>query len=164
MAASFSPLLTGFPLIMRADARLLIMGSFPGEASLAAQQYYAHPRNQFWRLLSGVLDDDLASLDYEARLDKLARHRIGLWDAIIACERKGSLDSAIRRPQLADFSVLHDGFPHLQTVAFNGKTSGRVAAHFEAAGFCTVVLPSSSPAYAQMSFDEKLVKWRTLLL
>ncbi len=163
MAASASPLLTGFPLIMRHDARLLIMGSFPGEASLAAQQYYAHPRNQFWRLLSGVLGDDLASLDYEARLEKLAQHRIGLWDAIIACERKGSLDSAIRRAQLADFSVLHNGFPQLQTVAFNGKTSGRVATYFEAAGFRTVVLPSSSPAYAQLSFDEKLVQWRTLL-
>ena len=163
MAASPPSLLTGFPLIMRADARLLIMGSFPGEASLAAQQYYAHPRNQFWRLLSGVLGDDLASLDYAARLEQLARHRIGLWDAIIACERKGSLDSAIRRPQLADFSVLHSGFPALETIAFNGKTSGRVARQFEDAGFRTVVLPSSSPAYAQMSFDEKLVKWRTLL-
>ena len=163
MAASPSPLLTGFPLIMRDDARLLIMGSFPGEASLAAQQYYAHPRNQFWRLLSGVLGDDLASLDYDARLDKLARHRIGLWDVIIACERQGSLDSSIRRPQLADFSVLHGGFPDLDTIAFNGKTSGRFAPQFAAAGFRTVVLPSSSPANAQLSFDEKLVQWRTLL-
>lgn len=163
MAASPSPLLTGFPLIMRDDARLLIMGSFPGEASLAAQQYYAHPRNQFWRLLSGVLDDDLAALDYEARLEKLAQHRIGLWDVIIACERQGSLDSAIRRPQLADFSVLHGGFPALETIAFNGKTSGRFAPQFAAAGFRTVVLPSSSPAYAQLSFNEKLVQWRTLL-
>lgn len=163
MASPASPLLTGFPLIMQPDARLLFMGSFPGEASLAAQQYYAHPRNQFWRLLSGVLQDDLASLSYDARLHKLAKHRIGLWDVIIACEREGSLDSAIRRPQLADFSVLLEGYPDLQTIAFNGKTSGKFAPQFEAAGFRTVVLPSSSPANAQLSFEEKLVKWRALL-
>ncbi len=163
MTASGTPLLTGFPLIMRADAQLLIMGSFPGEASLAAGQYYAHPRNQFWRLLSGVLDDDLVSPDYAARLERLARHRIGLWDVIIACERQGSLDSSIRRAQAADFSILHQGYPTLRTIAFNGKTSGKFAPQFEAAGFRTVVLPSSSPAYALLSFEEKLVKWRALL-
>jgi len=163
MASSTSPLLTGFPLIMQPDAQLLFMGSFPGEASLAAQQYYAHPRNQFWRLLSAVLNEDLASLPYEARLRTLAQHRIGLWDVIIACERKGSLDSSIRRPQVADLSVLIEGFPELQTIAFNGKTAGRFAPQFEDAGWRTVVLPSSSPANAQLSFDQKLVKWRTLL-
>jgi hypoxanthine-DNA glycosylase len=148
---------------MQPDGRLLIMGSFPGEASLAAQQYYAHPRNQFWRLLSGVLNDDLVSLDYGLRLAKLAQHRIGLWDVIIACERKGSLDSAIRRAQVADFSVLHERFPDLQTIAFNGKTSGKFAPQFEVAGFRTVILPSSSPAYAQLDFEKKLVRWQALL-
>ncbi len=163
MASSVSPLLTGFPPAMQADARLLILGSFPGEASLAAQQYYAHPRNQFWRLLSAVLDDDLAALGYAQRLARLAQHRIGLWDVIIACEREGSLDASIRRAQVADFSVLHQGFPELTTIAFNGKTSGRFAPQFEAAGFRTLVLPSSSPANAQLSFEQKLVKWRALL-
>ncbi len=163
MASSAPSLLTGFPPVMQADARLLILGSFPGEASLAAQQYYAHPRNQFWRLLSAVLGDDLASLDYAGRLARLAQHRIGLWDVIIACEREGSLDASIRRPQVADFSLLHGGFPELRTIAFNGKTSGRFAPQFDAAGYRTLVLPSSSPANAQLSFDEKLVKWRALL-
>ncbi len=163
MAASVSSRLTGFPPAMQADAQLLILGSFPGEASLAANQYYAHPRNQFWRLLSGVLDDDLVSLDYASRLTRLAQHRIGLWDVIIACEREGSLDASIRRPQMADFSILQQDFPALRTIAFNGKTSGRFAPQFEAAGFRTRVLPSSSPANAQLSFEEKLVKWRALL-
>jgi hypoxanthine-DNA glycosylase len=163
MAASVSPLLTGFPPAMHPDARLLILGSFPGEASLAAQQYYAHPRNQFWRLLSAVLGDDLVQLDYPARLHALARHRIGLWDVIIACEREGSLDASIRRPQIADFAILQQSFPQLQTVAFNGKISGRFAPRFDAAGFRTLVLPSSSPANAQLSFDEKLVNWRAML-
>ncbi len=156
-------LLTGFPPAMQADATLLIMGSFPGEASLAASQYYAHPRNQLWRLLSAVLDDDLVSLAYPDRLDRLARHRIGLWDVIDACRRKGSLDAAIRDARAANFSVLQAGFPALRTIAFNGKTSGRFAPQFEAAGFRTLVLPSSSPAHAQLSFEQKLVKWRALL-
>ncbi len=148
---------------MQHDARLLILGSFPGEASLAAQQYYAHPRNQFWRLLSAVLDDDLVALDYAARLDRLAWHRIGLWDVIVACEREGSLDASIRRAQIADFSLLRTSYPELRTIAFNGKTAGRFAPQFEAAGFRTQVLPSSSPANAQLSFEEKQVKWRALL-
>ena len=158
-----SPLLTGFAPAMQADATLLIMGSFPGEASLAANQYYAHPRNQFWRLLSAVLDDDLASLAYPERLAKLAQHRIGLWDVIDACRREGSLDAAIRDAQAADFSVLHRDFPALRTIVFNGKTSGRFAPQFETAGFHTLVLPSSSPANAQLTFEQKLVKWRALL-
>ncbi len=161
---SASPLLTGFPPAMQADATLLIMGSFPGEASLAAGQYYAHPRNQFWRLLSAVLQDDLVPLAYPERLSRLVRHRIGLWDVIDICRREGSLDASIRDAQAADFSVLHRGFPALRTIAFNGKTSGRFAPTFEAAGFRTLVLPSSSPANAQLSFEEKLVKWRALLI
>lgn len=148
---------------MQPDARWLILGSFPGAASLAAQQYYAHPRNQFWRLLSAVLDDDLVALGYGARLTRLARHRIGLWDVIVACAREGSLDASIRRPQIANFAILRQGFPDLQTVAFNGKTAGRFAPQFEAAGLRTLVLPSSSPANAQLSFEQKLVKWRALL-
>ncbi len=163
MSASASPRLTGFPPAMQADVQLLILGSFPGEASLAASQYYAHPRNQFWRLLSAVLGDDLVALDYAHRLARLAHHRIGLWDVIIACEREGSLDASIRRAQAADFSQLQQGYPALRTVAFNGKTSGRFAPQFEAAGFRTLVLPSSSPANAQLSFEQKLVKWRALL-
>jgi len=158
-----SALLTGFPPAMQADATLLIMGSFPGQASLAAGQYYAHPRNQFWRLLSAVLEDELLRLAYPERLARLAQHRIGLWDVIDACRREGSLDASIRDAKAADFSVLHRDFPALKTIAFNGKTSGRFAPQFEAAGFRTLVLPSSSPANAQLSFDQKLVKWRALL-
>ncbi len=161
---SASPLLTGFEPAMRADATLLIMGSFPGEASLAAGQYYAHPRNQFWRLVSAVLDDELVALPYPERLARLAAHRIGLWDVIGVCRRTGSLDTAIRDAQAADFSILQRDFPALRMIAFNGKTSGRFAPQFDAAGFRTLVLPSSSPANAQLSFEQKLVKWRALLI
>ena len=148
---------------MQGDATLLMMGSFPGEASLAAGQYYAHPRNQFWRLLSAVLDEALVPLNYPERLATLARHRIGLWDVIHTCRRQGSLDAAIRDAQAADFSWLRWDFPALHTVAFNGKTAGRFAPRFEAAGYRTLLLPSSSPAHAQLSFEQKRVEWRALL-
>jgi hypoxanthine-DNA glycosylase len=155
-------LLTGLAPVLFPNTQILILGSFPGAASLAASQYYAHPRNQFWRLIGAVLNDELVSLPYPARLQRLAQHRVGLWDVIAACQRKGSLDSAIREAQAVDFSQLHQHYPALHTVAFNGKTSGKAAPVFDAVGYRTLVLPSSSPANAQLSFEEKLVQWRSL--
>lgn len=157
-------LLAGFPPVLDQHTRILILGSFPGEASLAAQQYYAHPRNQFWRLLSAVLGDDLVSLPYERRLEQLLSHRIGLWDVIALCEREGSLDTAIRRAQANDFACLKEQAPGLFRVCFNGKTSGKFAPRFAEAGFDTLVLPSSSPANAQFSFEQKLGQWKDIIL
>jgi hypoxanthine-DNA glycosylase len=154
----------GFPPVLAPDTRILILGSFPGEASLAAQQYYAHPRNQFWRLLSAILGEDLVGLPYEERLKRLQAHRIGLWDVIDVCAREGSLDTAIRHAEANDFSVLKHQCPSLQRVCFNGKTSGKFEPQFAAAGFETLVLPSSSPANAQFSFEEKLAVWEHILL
>ena len=152
--------LTGLAPIINQDTHILILGSFPGEKSLAAKQYYAHPRNQFWPLLSAVLADDLAALPYPERLLRLQAHRIGLWDVIAACERKGSLDTAIRNAKANDFAALKQRCPQLTRVCFNGKTSGKLAAEFSNAGFETLVLPSSSPANAQLSFAQKLVHWQ----
>lgn len=163
-SSASSALLTGFPPVVDNATRILILGSFPGEASLAAQQYYAHPRNQFWRLLSAVLGEELTPLPYTQRLPHLLAHGIGLWDVIAACEREGSLDTAIRRAQANEFAILKHQCPHLEKVCFNGKTSGRFAPLFAAAGFGTLVLPSSSPANAQLSFEEKLAQWRNILL
>lgn len=140
--------------------RVLILGSFPGEASLAAAQYYAHPRNQFWRLLSAVLEEDLVSQPYPDRLGRLLQRHIGLWDVIERCHRPGSLDSSIRNAQANDFAFLCKACPHLQRVCFNGKTSGKLEPAFAARGYETVVLPSSSPANAQFSFEQKLALWR----
>ena len=142
---------------------ILILGSFPGEASLVAQQYYAHPQNQFWRLLSAVLDEDLVTLAYAERLECLKKHHIGLWDVIAACARKGSLDSAIRHARHNDVMLLRKQCPALRRVCFNGKTSGKQAPLFDAAGLETLVLPSSSPAYAAMRFEQKLVHWRGII-
>lgn len=156
-------MLSGFPPVLDAGTRILILGSFPGVASLQAAQYYAHPRNQFWRLVGAVIGEDLPALPYEERLTRLRAHGIGLWDVIDACVRKGSLDSAIRNARANDFSELQTRAPSLQRVCFNGKTSGRHQPAFAAAGYDTLVLPSSSPAHASLSFDAKLAVWRRIL-
>lgn len=154
--------LAGLAPVIAPDTRVIVLGSFPGAASLAARQYYAHPRNQFWRLISAVIGEDLAALPYPERLPRLLAHRFGLWDVLGACEREGSLDASIRKAEANDFSLLRARSPQLQTVGFNGKASGKFAPHFAAAGFRTVVLPSSSPAHAAMSFDQKLCAWLSL--
>ena len=154
------PCQTGLPPVIDHATRTLILGSFPGVASLQAQQYYAHPRNQFWSLLSAVLDENLLDKAYPERLACLHAHRIGLWDVIADCRRVGSLDTAIRQAQPNQFSMLQQHCPQLMRVCFNGKTSGRFAEQFAAAGYATLVLPSSSPANAQLSFAQKLALWR----
>lgn len=129
--------------------RLLILGSLPGEASLKASRYYAHPQNAFWRLIGGVIGLDLVALPYEARLDVLKAAGVGLWDVIASAERSGSLDAAIRRPEEADLKTLISGLPHLRAVAFNGKTAARLGRRIlgDPPGLTLIDLPSSSPAF-----------------
>jgi hypoxanthine-DNA glycosylase len=158
-----TPLLTGLAPVIAPDTRILILGSFPGAASLAAQQYYAHPRNQFWKLVGALVGEDLYALPYAERLPRLRAHRFGLWDVLAACEREGSLDAAIRKPAANDFARLQRLCPELETVGFNGQTSGKFAPQFAQAGYRTVVLPSSSPAHMALTFEQKLAIWRTLV-
>ncbi len=157
-------MLHGFPPVVSADTHTLILGSFPGVASLAAVQYYAHPRNQFWCLLGEIFDEPLVDLSYDERLLRVIAHGVGLWDVLAACEREGSLDVAIRQARPNDFAVLRQHAPQLRKVCFNGKTAGRFEAVIRAAGHDTLVLPSSSPANAMLSFDQKLRRWREILL
>lgn len=138
----------------------LILGSFPSEASLAAGQYYAHPRNQFWRLVGDLLGEPLQGAPYEWRLQRLLEHRLGLWDVLGACDREGSLDSAITNSRVNAFVRLRRLAPELADVAFNGGTAGRFAPVFAAGGYATSVLPSSSPAHAGRTYDQKLALWR----
>jgi TDG/mug DNA glycosylase family protein len=145
------------------DARLLILGSLPGEASLRAQRYYAHPQNQFWRLLGLAIGEELGSLDYDRRLERLASSRIALWDVIGVAHRQGSLDGAIRGAtsnELAAFAATH---PELQAIAFNGKTAARLgrAALKDLSSVTLIDLPSSSPAYT-LRFAEKARQWSLL--
>ena len=143
--------------------RVLILGSFPSEASLAAAQYYAHPQNQFWRILGAVLAEPLAELPYAERLPHVLRHGVGIWDVLGACDRAGSLDSAIRNAHANDFASLRTRAPRLVHVLFNGQAAGRFERDFAQAGFVTAVLPSTSPAHAARSYAQKLRLWRTAL-
>ena len=145
------------------EARLLILGSLPGDASLAAQRYYAHPTNQFWRLLGGAIDESLVSLDYPARLDQLAARGIALWDVVAVASRAGSLDGAIRSARanpLVEFVTTH---PRLQAIAFNGRTAAVIGRRALGAveGIALIDLPSSSAAFTR-SFDQKLRAWSAL--
>jgi hypoxanthine-DNA glycosylase len=151
-------LLLGLPAVIAPNTRLIVLGSFPGAASLAAQQYYAHPRNQFWRLLSAIWDEGLVGLDYASRLARLRAHRLGLWDVYAACLRDGSLDSAIREPRLNDLSILRRDA--LRGIAHNGGESARAMRLTGELGAPVYRLPSSSPANASWSFDRKLHAWR----
>jgi len=155
-------LLHGLPPILDAGVRVLILGSFPSPASLAAQRYYGHRQNQFWRLLGSILDEPLAVLDYPERQNCLLRHGYGVWDVYRHCQRQGALDSAIRSPEINDFSRLPNDAPQLQRVCFNGQTAGKLAAWFQARGYETRLLPSSSPAYT-LAFTSKLERWREAL-
>lgn len=155
--------LRGFAPVLDGGIETLILGSFPSETSLAAGQYYAHPSNQFWPILGRLLDEPLPSLAYRARLARLLAHRIGLWDVLGACERAGSLDADIRAARPNDFAALLAAAPRLRHVLFNGRSAGRFAPHFAAAGFGVAVLPSTSAAHAGCSLERKLCAWRQAL-
>jgi double-stranded uracil-DNA glycosylase len=148
------------PVLGRAT-RVLILGSFPGDASLAARQYYAHPRNHFWPILSAVLAEPLHERPYRERLARLRALGVGLWDTIIACERRGSLDGAIRNAERGELARVRRAAPGLALVCFNGKTAARAEPAWRAAGYATLVLPSTSPAYTR-SLAEKLAAWRAI--
>lgn len=154
----------GLPPVARGDARLLILGSLPGEASLAAGRYYAHPRNQFWTLVGAVIGVDLAALSYPDRLEALADARIALWDVIGSAWRRGSTDAAIRDPAANDLAALLARLPQLQTIAFNGGTAHRSGLRTlgdAAAGYRIVALPSSSPLHT-IPIAAKLAAWLAL--
>jgi hypoxanthine-DNA glycosylase len=143
---------------------VLILGSLPGEASLRAGQYYAHPRNLFWRLAGGVIGADLAPLPYPARLAALEAAGIGLWDVIASARRRGSLDAAIRDRTPADVAALVAQLPALRAVGFNGGMAARhgraaLAGHEQLA---LIELPSSSPAFAAMPLAAKQAHWQAL--
>jgi hypoxanthine-DNA glycosylase len=147
------------PPVIAADARVLILGSFPGEASLAAREYYAHPRNHFWPIVGSVLGEPLAGLAYADRLSRLRARGVGIWDTIIACERAGSLDAAIRNAERGEIATIRRIARGLKAVCFNGNTAGRASAAWAAAGYATRGLPSTSPAYTRPA-AETLAAWR----
>ncbi|MEO5732341.1 MAG: DNA-deoxyinosine glycosylase [Rubrivivax sp.] len=152
--------LQGLAPVVGPDTRLLVLGSFPGVASLRAQQYYGHPRNHFWPLLGAIWNVDLASMPYVDRLGTVLQRGLGIWDVYAGCQRSGSLDQAIRNAVFNDFAALRLQAPRLQHVAHNGGESARARRHLQALGYAVHRLPSTSPANASWSFERKLAAWR----
>ncbi len=151
--------LVGLPPVIGPQTRLLVLGSFPGVASLREQRYYGHPQNQFWRILGALWSVDLVALGYAERLAVVRERGLGIWDVYAACEREGSLDTAIRNAELNDFGRVQCECPGLVAIAHNGGESFRHAKHTQALGLPVHKLPSTSPANASWSLDRKLTAW-----
>lgn len=158
--------LLGLPPIVSGNTRLLVLGSFPSVASLARQQYYAHPQNHFWKILQAIWPVSplaLGVVSYEKRSKWLLDRGLGVWDVYASCEREGSLDTAIRNPQVNDFAKLQRRCPELRAIAHNGGESFRHAKYTAALGLPVYKLPSTSPANASWSFERKLAAWREVM-
>lgn len=157
------PRARGFEPVVDARTRLLILGSLPGEVSLKASQYYAHPRNAFWPLVGGLVGEDLAALAYRERLERLKAHGVGLWDVIASAQRSGSLDAAIRSPEASDLRHLVADLPVLRAVAFNGGLAARLGRRILSGldHLQLIDLPSSSPAHA-VKLPTKAQRWAVL--
>jgi TDG/mug DNA glycosylase family protein len=159
---------TSFSPIADTSARVLVLGSMPGVLSLKANQYYAHPRNAFWRIMGSIYGFS-AELPYESRVGKLKASGVALWDVLHACVRVGSLDSAIEKGSRVpnDFKSFFQQHPHIRVVGFNGAEAEKsfniyVMPHLHVSGVAFTRLPSSSPAYT-VSLEEKVAAWRQAL-
>lgn len=171
MSSTGVPLCVGFPPIADARARVLVLGSLPGRKSLEMQQYYAQPYNAFWRIM-GALFGAEPGLPYAARQDKLRDHGIAVWDVLAAGERAGSLDSSIVAATIVvnDFDGFFARHPEIRAIFFNGNTAAQLFRRKVApallpkwASIAMHVLPSTSPAYASLRFEQKLERWAAAL-
>jgi hypoxanthine-DNA glycosylase len=153
-----------FPPIVDANIRLLVLGSLPGERSLAERRYYAHPQNQFWRLIAPAAGRDLVPLPYAERLQALLAARIGLWDVVASAVRRGSTDAAMREIEGHDIAALVAQLPQLRAIAFNGGTALRHGSRQlgdAASRYTIIALPSSSPLHT-VGLAAKLPAWEAL--
>ena len=154
---------SSFPPVVAPDTRVLVLGSLPGERSLAAGRYYAHPQNRFWHLIGKVIGAELEPLDYEARLGALLEAKVGLWDTVASADRIGSLDAAIRAAEHNPLADLAASLPALRAVGFNGQASARIGMpQLAGMDLALIPLPSSSPANASVPLAEKEKLWNRL--
>lgn len=156
--------LVGFQPVVTKTTKILILGSFPSVASLQQQQYYAHPRNQFWKILSDLCHIPFLTLPYAERLSCIKSLDIGIWDVIDQTERKGSLDSDIKNPKPNNLITFLQSLPELHTIVFNGQTATKIGLKQlgqQAVSYHILSFPSTSPAYT-LAYDKKLAQWREL--
>jgi double-stranded uracil-DNA glycosylase len=161
--AAAAPVKRSFPPVVDEQARVLVLGTLPGEESLRRQEYYAHPRNLFWPILFALFDAPPAA-DYAARLRFAMAQQVALWDVCAAGEREASADATIRREQPNAIGRLLDSHPLIRAVAFNGTGARRLHdRHFaRRPGLAYLALPSTSPAHARLDFTAKLGHWGAL--
>lgn len=153
-----------FPPLADEQCTILILGSLPGQASLNAQQYYAHPKNQFWKIMFEICDCEF-SLNYETRCAMLLSHNIALWDMISSGTREGSLDSKIKNEISNDIAGFLNVHPNIYKILLNGKKAeATFKKNFHDIKIETFTMPSTSPANARMSFDQKLKCWKSAIL
>jgi hypoxanthine-DNA glycosylase len=153
--------LVGLAPLVSPATRVLILGSFPGARSLTTQQYYAHPQNQFWKILQALWPQHPLPADYAPRCDWLLQRGLGVWDVYASCVRAGSLDTAIRDAVANNIADLQ--LPQLAAIAHNGGESFKHARHTQALGVPVYKLPSTSPANASWSFERKREAWREVM-
>lgn len=154
--------ITSFPAIVDEQSEILILGSVPGVKSLEMQQYYAHPQNQFWKIMFHLFDKEFSS-DYKRKIALLKKNKIALWDVIESCERKGSLDTEIRNEIDNNIPELIDNHPNIKTIFCNGQKSYKNLIKILGKDFKIpiLVLPSTSPLHT-IKFEEKLESWKVI--
>lgn len=155
----------GFPPVVGPGARILILGTLPGAASLKQQQYYAHPQNAFWKILERLFPIP-AKAPYIERCESVKKAKLAIWDVCHSACRPGSLDSAIHADSVIANNIpgLLASYPEIELIAFNGNTAATLfKKHIKTSLLTdTVTLPSTSPAHASLRFEEKLERWRLL--
>lgn len=157
---------SGFPPIIDQSTEILILGSLPSDKSILANEYYANPQNQFWKIIFAIFNNNNPLYDYKEKTELLLKHKIGLWDVMTEADRTGSLDSNIRNEKLNDFDGLFEQYPKIKKLAFNGdkafKTYIRMKVgpkHKE-----LITLTSSSSANTGKTVQQKLREWEIALL
>lgn len=163
MTSDASAALAGFAPLIAPDCRAVVLGSFPSVKSLSAGHYYAHPRNQFWAIMAQILGEPLTDWPFEQRYVALQSAGLGLWDVIEQCERQGSLDSDIRQARFSALTDLRQWAPGVSALLLNGRKAQAGARRFEWPGVQLFDLPSTSPAYAAMTRDQKQAQWQQAL-
>lgn len=155
---------TSFPPIASADIEVLILGSIPGDRSIAEDEYYGHPQNRFWRMLANITGSELPS-NYTEKKELLLRHKIGLWDVAHRAERKGSMDSDIKNAEPNDLQGFIERHTHLKAIGFNGRKAEALFDQFfdRKPDIIFHSMPSTSPANAGITFERLCERWRELI-
>ena len=156
--------ISSFPPIINYESKILILGSIPGMKSLEMKQYYAHPQNKFWKIICEIFNEEFTT-DYTERIKILEKYHVALWDVIDTCERKGSLDSEIRNEEANKIEELLQNFPNIKAIFCNGQKSHKNLQKILGKKFRLpiIVLPSTSPANAGLSYFDKLKSWYIIL-